>query len=229
MSAKNVAKKAASKAKPAKIGLSELESAYKVIVDYLQSNTSEYDNKNNLNGTPNLAAKSLMERAKSDLEISKELRQSLQNLQYIARDTGEADVVVHGPIELHSICPSHLMPTSYEAYVSYVPNPQDGYVVATPSLYQAVAALGRRAVIHAKLASDIVDVLCKPAKPNFPSIETAGAAALLLSTSPCVACNKEMSEVTSLTYVFRGVFKNKDMEAKFYQAINNIQTSRPKR
>lgn len=229
MPAKDVSKKTAVKNKTPKLGLADLENAYKVIVSFLETNTTQDDNKSNFYGTPLRAAKALMEMNKSDSEISKEVKHIIQKAFPIDRSGSDAELIVQGPIEVNSICPHHLMPVMYEAYVAYIPDSQNGSVLGLSKLSRLSVILGRRPVLQEKLAVDIAEVLCKQPHSAFPAVQSAGSAVSLVGIHCCMACRGITSDALTSTTILRGVFKNNDMEAKFYQAINNIKTSRLKR
>lgn len=217
------------KPKTPKIGLLELENAYKTIVGFLETNTTQDDNKMNFSGTPLRAAKALMEMNRSDAEISREVKHIIHKAFPIDRKGDDAELIVQGPIELNSICPHHLMPVMYEAYVAYIPDSQKGSVLGLSKLSRLSVILGRRPVLQEKLAVDIAEVLCKQGGSSFPAVQSAGSAVSLVGIHCCMACRGITSDALTSTTILRGVFKNTDMESKFYQAINNIKTSRLKR
>lgn len=219
----------ATKVKSSKIGIKELEYAYNIIVTFLTDNTNQADNKLNFEGSPLRAAKALMEMNRSDSEISKEVKHIIHKAFPIDRAGSDAELIVQGPIELNSICPHHLMPVMYEAYVAYIPDSQHGSVLGLSKLSRLSVILGRRPVLQEKLAVDIAEVLCKQDKSNFPAVHSAGSAVSLVGIHCCMACRGITSDALTSTTILRGVFRNNDMEAKFYQAINNIKTSRLKR
>lgn len=207
----------------------ELLKAYSTIVNYLQANTKEPDNINNFLGSPKRAVKALIEMNKSDQEIKKELRNILGKAFPIDRGSEDTELVTQGPIEINSMCPHHLMPVMYEAYVSYLPSIKTGRVLGLSKLSRVSEILGKRPVLQEKLAMDIADVLHKSETEYFPSIESEGSAVSLVGLHCCMCCRGIQSSALTSSTVLRGVFKSNVMEEKFYQAIENIKTSKLRR
>lgn len=239
----------------------ELLDAYKVIVDHLKSGTQDKNLLANFEGTEERCVKALTEMCLTEEEINKQLEHILSKVFPINEASGDKDsdgfstynrngmrangMVTQGPIAINSMCPHHLMPVRYEAYVSYIP--KDGQVLGLSKLARISKLLGKRPVLHEQLASDIADVLCAPeyvedaydnngeyfqkSMPSmfkFKSLRSAGSAVCLVGTHTCECCRGVEEDARTEVTEMRGNFiRDNGMEGKFYQAVNAIKQAKP--
>lgn len=205
----------------------ELVAAYAVIVGHLKANTSDKSAHANFEGTELRAAKALLETCLSEADIQEQLTHIIDRVFPVdVSDKEREGMISQGPIRINSCCPHHLFPVRYEAYVSYLP--KDGQVLGLSKLARIAQLLGRRPVLHEQLASDIADVLHKPAKERaFSGLESDGSAVMLNGVHTCMACRGVEADAITSIVELRGNFWTADFEQKFYQAVNAIKTSKP--
>lgn len=223
------AKETTAKTATAKPKKEDLVKAYETIVAYLTSNTKQADSLANFYGTPERAAKALVEMAQSDDAINKELKHILSKAFPIERgEMDSAELIVQGPIRVSSMCPHHLMPVKYEAFLGYIPA-RKGSVLGISKLSRITEVLARRPILQERLAVDIADALHKrqDTKQVFHSIESEGSAVMLIGSHTCQACRGVESNAKTATMIVRGCFSGTDLEQKFYQAIANIRRAQP--
>lgn len=240
----------------------ELYEAYKVIVEHLKAGTEDSNLLANFDGTEDRCVKAINEMCLTEEEINEGLAHILSKVFPINEASGTNTnepylqmpynkngmkangMVTQGPIAINSMCPHHLMPVRYEAYVSYIP--KDGQVLGLSKLARISKLLGKRPVLHEQLASDIADVLCKPEYVvddyddqgieiqkemptmfRFNSLRSAGSAVCLVGTHTCECCRGVEEDARTEVSEMRGAFNNVDgMEEKFYQAIRALKEAK---
>ncbi len=138
-------------------------------------------------------------------------------------------LVTQGPIKATGICPHHLLPVHYEAYVSYLPK-VGGTVLGLSKLARVVKALAARPVLQEQVAVDIVDTLYLGTKirQDIPQLPTNGAAVQLIGEHTCMSCRGVKSDAKTLSTVLRGAYKNSDLKAEFYRAVDSLERHRSK-
>lgn len=137
--------------------------------------------------------------------------------------TVDCGIVVQGPIFAKGVCPHHLLPVFYAAYVAYQPE-RNGTVLGLSKLSRLTQILAGRPVLQEQVGADIADALHYD--PNtvseIPQIKTAGSAVQLIGWHSCMASRGVRSEAATLTTVLRGSFSNAELKAEFYQAIRDL-------
>lgn len=138
-------------------------------------------------------------------------------------------LVTQGPIKATGICPHHLLPVHYEAYVSYLPK-VGGTVLGLSKLARVVKALAARPVLQEQVAVDIVDTLYLGTKlrQDIPQLPTNGAAVQLIGEHTCMSCRGVKSDAKTLSTVLRGAYKDSDLKAEFYRAVDSLERHRSK-
>lgn len=134
-------------------------------------------------------------------------------------DTG---LVTQGPIQAEGICPHHLLPVHYTAYVSYLPR-RGGTVVGLSKLARVVKLLTARPVLQEQAAVDIVDALHRSTtRAGWPSLDTEGAAVQLIGEHTCMSCRGVHSSAKTLSTVLRGAYRQDGLRSEFYQAVEAL-------
>lgn len=201
-----------------------LVDAYSAIVRHLSSGTKDDHLLRNFEGTPERAAKALLDMCKSDAHISERITQIIKDSFPLSSEMSSA--VTQGPIRINSMCPHHLLPVIYEAYVAYIPK-RGNSVIGLSKLARLCKELGSRPVLHEQLASDIVSVLHKPkGKFNFPSIESEGSAVSLIGAHMCMVCRGVTSDTLTSVIEFRGAYINQLNTNVFFSEIDMMRKTR---
>lgn len=195
----------------------ELVSAYQAIIDYLKSNTQNKSALDNFEGSATRCAKALVENFHSDDYISKELKKILSST-FPCDKGSESTLIVQGPISINSMCPHHLYPVRYQAFIGYVPG---NNVLGLSKLSRIAKILGGRPVLHEQLVNDIALVLCGNHN-TFPSIDTKGSAVQLVGQHLCIACRGVKEDSLTSISSFHGIVDRKS----FRDEIETIKNSR---
>jgi GTP cyclohydrolase I len=197
--------------------------AYTKIVDYLRSKTTFAPLLANYEGTPERCVKLLDEVCLSDTTIANEIELEVKKMFPVERHE-LGGMITQGGIRINSMCPHHLMPVAYTCYLAYLP--QDSRVLGLSKPGRIAKLLGRRAVLHEQLASDIADVLHKEPYAHFafPAINSAGSAVLLTGVHTCMSCRGVEEDSKTSVLELRGDFWREHMEQKFQAAVHAIKT-----
>jgi GTP cyclohydrolase I len=146
-------------------------------------------------------------------------------MEKTASDPG---LITQGPIRLNSLCPHHLLPVIYEAYVSYLPQ-HGGTVLGLSKLARLSIELARRPVLQEQLTNDIADVLfaAEDTSANpLPRIHSQGSAVQLVGKHTCMSCRGVLSDALTLTTSLRGAYAhNTSVKDEFYKSIESINRS----
>lgn len=204
------------------LGPTKLEHSLKGLVDFFNRDgdmtKAELEN---MKDTAKRVAKAWRETTMTITEIKKELKEIIKTSFPI--DNSESGMVTQGPIVIHSYCPHHLLPVTYECFVAYVPK-KGGNVVGLSKIARAAMILGKRPVLHESLVKDIADVFYK--SKTLPFLPTAGSIVSLTGLHMCMTCRGIQSAALTTITEPRGSFWKGDMESKFNQSINNIRSSK---
>ena len=204
-----------------------LTEAYAVIVNHLRGNTRDKKLVENFKGTEARCVKALLANCLSDAEIAERIKEVIKTSFPVHRNgTDMGGMITQGPIALNSMCPHHLMPVRYSAYVSYLPNDT---VLGLSKLTRLSKLLAMRPVLHEQLALDIASVLYSNDvnEEAFPSIRSQGSAVMLVGTHTCMSCRGVEEDTKTGVVELRGAFWEVGVEEKFYQAVNAIKTGHP--
>lgn len=139
-------------------------------------------------------------------------------------DAHDAGIVVQGPVEARGMCPHHLLPVHYAAYVAYQPAP-GGTVLGLSKLSRLVRLLANRPVLQEQVSADIADALFFSAdapRGALPQIASAGSAVQLIGWHSCMASRGVQSLSPTLTTALRGSFRDPSLKAEFYQAVQDL-------
>ena len=144
------------------------------------------------------------------------------------KDSEDKDfgMISQGPIQVHSLCPHHLLNIEYECYISYMPY-KDGKVLGLSKLARIAKTLGKQPILQEQLGSDIADVMYKTKK--YPSVDSQGCAVLLVGKHQCMSCRGVTDNALTTTTDLRGVYWADSFEEKFFKSINVINSSRLRR
>ena len=198
--------------------MSKLIEAYEVIVEHLRSldvTNSQYTS--NFHGTAARCAKALLENNLSASEIRKQLDEIIGRT-FNVQETGENDagMVTQGPITVNSMCPHHLMPVRYEAWLSYIP--QKNRVLGLSKLARIAKLLGSRPVLQEQLAIDIADTL-HTQDVTKGGLKSYGSAVTLVGTHTCMACRGVESDARTTVTELRGTYWEPGVESKYLAAV----------
>jgi GTP cyclohydrolase I len=123
---------------------------------------------------------------------------------------GYDDMVVLRGIKVQSHCEHHMVPIEGIAHVGYMPN---GSVVGISKLARIVEAFGKRLQTQETMTAQVADALEEHLNPK-------GVAIVVDATHGCMSCRGVKHDgVYTLTRQFRGVFKDPDMETRFWNLI----------
>lgn len=198
-----------------------LAKAYRLIFKTLQSQYQDPVIKSNMDGSAERTAKAIREMCFTDDKIYNIL-QGIMVKDFPLTDTFENSqrgIVNQGPIQATSMCPHHLLPITYKAYVSYLPS--GSKVLGLSKLARIVKALSHRPVLQEQLAKDIADVLYY--HETLPFFETEGSAVALIGQHNCMLCRGVESDALTSSLEVRGVYYEKDFEEKFLAAISMLK------
>lgn len=143
-------------------------------------------------------------------------------------ETSDPGIVTQGPILVRSLCPHHLLPVEYEAFVAYQPEPSKDSMLGLSKLARVAQLLAARPVLQEQFAADIADALHYTSfspRSELPQIESRGAAAHVIGRHHCMSCRGAMSDALTLTTALRGTFQSPNIKSEFYQAIRSINAS----
>lgn len=144
-------------------------------------------------------------------------------------DSSDTGLVTQGPILVDSLCPHHLLPVTYEAFVSYRPI-ANGHVLGLSKLARLALALAARPVLQEQLTADIADVLfydtvADVSRTALPQILSGGSAAHLIGKHSCMSCRGVKSNALTVTTAVRGCFHKESFRNEFYSAMTSIRDS----
>lgn len=198
----------------------QLTEAYAVIINHLKSQTFDFNALENFSGSAERCAKTILE-FPSLGEIQEQVKHIISKSFPVSRKksgNNSAGMLTQGPIHASSMCPHHLYPVIYEAWVAYIPK-ADGRVLGLSKFPRLVKALAKRPVLQEQLVVDIADVLFD-GNETFDGIDSSGSAVSLIGLHSCVSCRGvEQMSVTALTEV-RGCFWDATLEQKFQASIS---------
>lgn len=206
----------------------KLAKAYKVIIDHLKLDANLADNNYlaNFDGSPERCAKALLDNNLPYSTIIAELIDIVgRTFPVMDLDTTNQDpsgMITQGPISVNSMCPHHLYPVRYEAWLSYIP--KNGKVLGLSKLARIVKLLGHRPVLQEQLAVDVADVL--HTSSFWPSIESAGSAVTLIGTHTCMACRGVESDARTTVTELRGCYWENNVELKYQAAVQLTRGSK---
>ena len=195
----------------------KLAAAYKVIVDHLRANTTDVELLANFLGTEDRCARAIIKTCTPETELSEQIRHIIGATFPVHRPESikSNGMVTQGPITINSMCPHHLYPVRYSAYVSYIPEASN--VLGLSKLARICKTLGRRPVLHEQLASDIAGVLHEPDHGFvFPSIRSKGSAVMLVGLHTCFSPDTEI--LTEKGWV---TFENLNRKTRVVQVDSN--------
>ena len=168
--------------------------------------------------------KSLM---KSKISIYQDVEKVLRTGFPMESPGGDAGIITQGPISAWGCCPHHLLPVSYDVFVSYQPSAnRDGTVLGLSKLARIAKLLIARPVLQEQATIDIADALhFDPGSPEqeVPQMRSRGSAVQLVGHHWCMACRGVGSNALTLTTVLRGSYSNDSLKSEFYQAIQAIR------
>lgn len=199
--------------------------------------------------------KKLWPNPRSRAEILREVATILNTGFPMDNPRADSGIITQGPILANSICPHHLLPVSYEIFVSYKPLSKSGSrVLGLSKLARLAVALTNRPVLQEQATLDIADALhytepaeygvavesdgqyrqrfsaaqCKDleTQTDIPQMWSDGSAVQLIGLHSCMSCRGARSSAHTLTTVLRGAFREHDsLKAEFYQGIESIRRS----
>jgi GTP cyclohydrolase IA len=206
---------------------SELEAAYAVIVSYMQGSCLRAEETENFDGTPERCARALTDMILPAEDIVESLDGILSKtfpLDSGAANEGNSGMVVQGPIQVHSMCPHHLMHVEYDVFIGYIPT--GSKVLGLSKLARIAKILGRRPVLQEQFAADVADVMHFKKGNVLPGLETQGSAVSVVGRHSCMSCRGVHDDAVTAVMELRGVFWEATMETKFQSSINNALNSR---
>ena len=209
----------------------KLVAAYETIVKHLMSGSEDANFRSNFTDTPERCVRALLASNKTDDQLYAEINHIISRV-FPIRDRETSGMVTQGPVTVNSMCPHHLAPVRYEAFISYIP--AGGLVLGLSKLARIAKILGQRAVLQEQLAADIADVLYAPPSPDtnedgmrWPALRTTGSAVTLVGTHTCMACRGIESDARTTTTELRGAYWEPGIELKFQTSIGITRNARP--
>jgi len=221
-----------------------LEAAYKMIVEELIAEAGTKEAQANFDGSDKRAARALMEMCRPYEELQTEVADIL-NVVFPVHTTSSNYIPplnVQGPIRVISLCPHHLLPVIYEAFVAYLP--EGTQVLGLSKLARLCVTLAKRPVLQEQLANDIAEALFSFKKQfvksitvtdNSPHIETEvvstvfsskGSAVQLIGSHQCMLCRGVKQNALTTTTALKGDLRQEGMEQKFLHQVDIIRQSR---
>lgn len=123
---------------------------------------------------------------------------------------GYDDMVVLRDIRIDSHCEHHMVPIIGKAHIAYMP---DGKVVGISKLARVIDIYARRLQTQETMTAQIADAIEKALKPK-------GIAIVVDAGHQCMTTRGvKKPGVNTITRQFRGVFKDYDMERRFWDLI----------
>lgn len=123
---------------------------------------------------------------------------------------GYDDMVLLRGIKVESHCEHHMVPIKGIAHVAYMPN---GRVVGISKLARTVECFSKRLQTQETMTAQIANALEENLNPR-------GVAVVIDATHNCMACRGVKHDgVYTITRQFRGVFKDYDMERRFWDLV----------
>jgi GTP cyclohydrolase I len=123
---------------------------------------------------------------------------------------GYDDMVVLRDIRIDSHCEHHMVPIIGKAHIAYVP---DGKVVGISKLARVIDIYARRLQTQETMTAQIADAIEKALKPK-------GVAIVVDAGHQCMTTRGvKKPGVNTITRQFRGVFRDYEMERRFWDLI----------
>jgi len=224
-----------------------LEAAYKMIVEELVAEAGTVEAQANFEGSDKRAARALMEMCISYEEIQKDMAKilSVSFPVHTSLTSYIPPLNVQGPIRVISLCPHHLLPVIYEAFVGYLP--KGTQVLGLSKLARVCVTLAKRPILQEQLANDIADALfCFEAKAikaitvtdnricstitteigEVPIFTSKGSAVQLIGSHQCMLCRGVRQNALTTTTALKGDLRQEGMEQKFLHQVDIIRQSR---
>ena len=213
-----------------KLKMNKLDKAFKLKVEWIKEECGKelFDSidEANFEGSDKRSAKAFAE----IIRPKEEIRQNCKNMMKSFAIDGETDeelgMITLGPVIAHSVCPHHLLPVSYEVYVSYVPQKgKNAKVLGLSKLARLAKEVCKYPMLQESYAKNLADVLYK-GNDWLEGVGSAGSAVQVVGIHNCIACRGVESDSLTVTTEIRGCYKNNDLEEKFYKQIEAARISK---
>ncbi len=215
---------------PIKVTRDDVANSLKTVVRYLQQNAHSSTEAVNFEGTADRVARMYEQLSWTKTDVASAVAEVLATT-FPVEPGQEPGMIVQGPIVLNSMCPHHLLPVRYHAYVGYLPS-AESRVLGLSKLARIPEFLSKRFVLQEQLAKDIANSLFDPAnmdllKGHKFDFKTEGSIALLVGTHTCEACRGVRQDARTMVTERRGAFQDALFESRFMQAVEITRVERP--
>lgn len=143
-------------------------------------------------GTANRLVRMYTDFCWSPQQISEEVEKQLK-----AFTAGYDEMLVNGPIRVHTLCPHHLLPCTFNVTIGYVPN---GRVLGLSKFTRIARAMGKKPVMQEEYSSELATLL-------YERLEAKGVGVFVVGTHGCMTSRGVCSDSVVTTSNIKGVFE----------------------
>lgn len=127
---------------------------------------------------------------------SERIQGELENFTTFVDDFDE--MLVEGPVEVHTLCPHHLLPCTFTVYVGYVPRE---LIPGLSKVARAAVALGKRPIMQEMYSRELADVVEDKLSPR-------GVGIFVIGNHGCMETRGVQQHANVTTSILRGVIRD---------------------
>lgn len=176
------------------------------LVAYLQELYKDWEGVVQFGDTPRRLTSMYQEFCWSPEKIETELKKTFRSFE-----NGYDEMLVTRPIDVHTLCPHHLLPCFFKVTIGYVPG---GKVLGLSKFIRISTVLAKRPIMQEEYTRVLADELEKRLDPKGVAVQVVGSHGCMTSRGV-----QQHSEVT--TSVIRGAFRDEPVTRAEFMAICN--------
>lgn len=180
----------------------------------------------NFYGTDKRAADAFAEMCRSKDEIRRNVISFMKTFKIDSEQQGEDLGMITQSVKegVIGLCPHHLLPVVYSVFVSYIPaNGEDAKVLGLSKLTRLTREICKYPMLQEHFCKNLADVLYK-GNEWLPGVNSQGSAVMVIGSHGCMLCRGALASGHSVSCEVRGIYKQNDLEQKFYKQIEALRS-----
>ena len=181
----------------------------------------------NYEGTDKRAADAFAEMCRPKEEIARNVASFMKTFKIDSAQKGEELGMITQSIKegVIGLCPHHLLPVTYEVFVSYIPEKgEDAKVLGLSKLTRLTREICKYPMLQEHFAKNLADCLYQ-GNDWLPGVNSAGSAVIVIGQHGCMRCRGALSNGLTASVEVRGCYKENDLEQKFMNQVKMIRNS----
>ena len=181
----------------------------------------------NYEGTDKRAADAFAEMCRPKEEIARNVASFMKTFKIDSAQKGEELGMITQSIKegVIGLCPHHLLPVTYEVFVSYIPKKgEDAKVLGLSKLTRLTREICKYPMLQEHFAKNVADCLYQ-GNDWLPGVNSAGSAVIVIGRHGCMRCRGVLSNGLTASVEVRGCYKENDLEQKFMNQVKMIRNS----